>query len=565
MELRPATVPARVTRGGPGKRAVTSHAKARQTWCGLSPDQGAWGPSSLLWGHSPLLAQPETPSLHSVKLGTPGIKPPGTGIPLKQLTHDQGRTAADVAGLLRRSTPFSPRSTPMPSSPSADQYHATIRDFSRAALTPKMVGSEAIAQAPLIQSARRKHPKAAQEKDSDRLSNRNPVTGQIEWCADILATGTLLSDYQNREATGLRSVRSILKISSRRGLQRRGGSRTMDDDDLDPIAISELTRLPVSYIEQLYSSFIAMIGTAQHPMKAHHFKKFLYRLGFRDTHIVKRMFESFDVMHNNCLTFEEFVVGLSFFCYPECKWSQQEKDDLHNEVAFSEFCTKFFDLDGHERMSKLKLYKVCSTVLDKASAHVLTASIYEVISGTFATITNQEFLQCLRGNEQLRNALHCLMVLQGLRKGTVGHRKMMGWLDDCTGEWVRLTKAGRSFAMEQLVRSVKGASPKKLEEVSAKAEEYQKARSGIQAVHASYYLQVLRGLIEKGETHITKQYSRIMGALYTMQPPIAGKARELLKVETLILEGFHQALDIKFDNSGGEFARRPISPPRDDY
>lgn len=200
---------------------------------------------------------------------------------------------------------------------------------------------------------------------------------------------------------------------------------------------------------------------------------------------------------------QQVVVGLSFFVLPESKWTQREREPKYNDVAFSEFCTKFFDLDGHERISKFKLFKVsqamvssltvsqvCSTVLDKKEAILITDSLYEVISGTFATITNQEFQQCLDENEHLRSALHTLMLLQSLQPGTVGHRKVMGWLKEATHDWVKLTSVGRSYAMEQLVQRVQGATEEELVQLSLTAEDYQRARRGIEAVYASYYLQV---------------------------------------------------------------------------
>ena len=40
-------------------------------------------------------------------------------------------------------------------------------------------------------------------------------------------------------------------------------------------------------------------------MQLHQFRRFLRSFGFRDAFIVKRMFETFDVDHNDCLNFVE--------------------------------------------------------------------------------------------------------------------------------------------------------------------------------------------------------------------------------------------------------------------
>ena len=47
------------------------------------------------------------------------------------------------------------------------------------------------------------------------------------------------------------------------------------------------------------------------PMYFHQFTRFLLKLGFRDEFIVKRMFETFDVDHNDQLNFVE-VLGLLY-------------------------------------------------------------------------------------------------------------------------------------------------------------------------------------------------------------------------------------------------------------
>ena len=72
----------------------------------------------------------------------------------------------------------------------------------------------------------------------------------------------------------------------------------------------------------------------------------------------------------------QLLVGLSFFMDREKRYEYTEPPVHDHPVStpprdpstaaqfsqyvqvFIEFCTKFFDLDGHERMSKFKLYKV---------------------------------------------------------------------------------------------------------------------------------------------------------------------------------------------------------------
>ena len=120
----------------------------------------------------------------------------------------------------------------------------------------------------------------------------------------------------------------------------------------------------------------------------------------------------------------------------------------------------------------------------------MTDAIYEVISGTYATITQQEFQLILRKNERVRKALHALMVLQGLEPGSALHRKVRGKLQDATKDWVQLKKVGRSYAMEEIVKAMRNAPKDEQFRLSEIAEDYQRARRGLESVHASYYLQV---------------------------------------------------------------------------
>ena len=66
-------------------------------------------------------------------------------------------------------------------------------------------------------------------------------------------------------------------------------------------------------------------------------------------------------------------------------------------------------------MSKFKLYKVCSTCLSKADATLFADVIYEVISGTVATLTLQQFKKCLKAAPKLRHIMRLLMVLPASR------------------------------------------------------------------------------------------------------------------------------------------------------
>merc|ERR1712080_240961 len=106
----------------------------------------------------------------------------------------------------------------------------------------------------------------------------------------------------------MHTIRSILKISSRRGLQRRGGTRTLEDDGFDSRAMGKLTRFPESYIASLHASYINITGNARRSMQLHHWQKLAKQLGFKDSFIIRRMFETFDVCRKNTITFVEMIV-----------------------------------------------------------------------------------------------------------------------------------------------------------------------------------------------------------------------------------------------------------------
>ena len=104
---------------------------------------------------------------------------------------------------------------------------------------------------------------------------------------------------------GMHTMRSILKISSRQGLQRRGGARTLDDDGFDAKAMGKVTRFPESMLVSFHNRYIDVVGSAKRNMQMHHWQKFARQTGFRDQFIIKRMFETFDSCRNGLLTFVE--------------------------------------------------------------------------------------------------------------------------------------------------------------------------------------------------------------------------------------------------------------------
>lgn len=392
--------------------------------------------------------------------------------------------------------------------------------------------------------------KAPRRKKTGKAGgNRDPNTGELEWPEDIITRGTLLRDFPNVEATGLHTIRSVLKISSRVGLKRREGKRTIEDDDLDPTELSMHTQFLRSFIEKLHREYMTLTGSVLKmlPMQLHQFKRFMLNLGFVDEFIVKRMFETFDVDHHEYLNFVELLVGLSFFMDREKRYEYTEPP-VHDHPVFIEFCTKFFDLDGHERMSKFKLYKVCSTCLSKSDATLFADVIYEVISGTVATLTLQQFKKCLKAAPKLRHIMRLLMVLQGLIPGTASYQETHSDLKEVISDWTTKKKAGRSVSMELLIREIEGAPKWRVDELSATAEEFQQARRGMDAVYASYYVQVLRSVIEKGNGHVQTEHARIAAFLTpTSKFKVSEKARQLIMVETAILEGFHECLGMSID------------------
>merc|ERR1712166_532011 len=508
-------------------------------WRGMTPEKGAWASSSLIWG---------APSSARATLPLPAVPQRSKNSKALRL----GALMATRPALLMTGDCPPPRE-------SSGKYLATIRTLSRAAMDRHTTGINRTERCTSVNAkpAKSSRRKAATASAQKVVGNRNAATGELEWPKDILESGTLLRDFPNVEATGLHTVRSVLKISSRVGLKRQAGKRTIEDDDLDSQAIATHTRFLQSYIEKLHLDYMKITGSTivMLPMYFHQFTRFLLKLGFRDEFIVKRMFETFDVDHNDQLNFVELLVGLSFFMDREQRVSSDDAP-LNDSPVFIEFCTKFFDLDGHERMSKFKLYKVCSTCLSKSEATLFADVIYEVISGTVSTLTLQQFKEILKGAPpvskeapKLRHILRLLMVLQGCIPGTDGYEDTHCRLREVIDDWTTLKKAGRSVSMELLVRELQGASDVRVAELSEKAEEYQQARRGMDAVYASYYVQVFRAVIGNGKQHVAAEHSRILGtlAIDSSKFQVSEKARELLMVETAILEGFHECLGMPID------------------
>ena len=110
--------------------------------------------------------------------------------------------------------------------------------------------------------------------------------------------------------------------------------------------------------------------------------------------------------------------------------------------------------------------------------------------GTVATLTLQQFKKCLKAAPKLRHIMRLLMVLQGLIPGTASYQETHSDLKEVISDWTTKKKAGRSVSMELLIREIEGAPKWRVDELSATAEEFQQARRGMDAVYASYYVQV---------------------------------------------------------------------------
>ena len=65
-------------------------------------------------------------------------------------------------------------------------------------------------------------------------------------------------------------------------------------------------------------------------------------------------------------------------------------------------------------------------------------------AGTVATITLQQFKECLLGSPKLRHVLRLLMVLQGLLQSTPAYEETLTELLEVISDWITLKKAGRS-------------------------------------------------------------------------------------------------------------------------
>lgn len=365
----------------------------------------------------------------------------------------------------------------------------------------------------------------------------DPLSGDLMSSKSIIATSAMLNDEPRDERAPLRTCVSIITAGNR----TMAGSGEGQGDDIDTKALADVTGVLESFITGLLALYITEMKRASRSMKIEQFRRFMKKLNFTDTMIVNRLFEVFDVCKASTLTFAELAVGMCFFQQHK-KWETSREDPL-----FLDYCIRFFDLDGQEKVSKFKLYSLANATFERDRAQEFSEAVWEVISGTATSLSYGDFQKRLHEIPDLRTIMHQMMVLQSMASNSPEYFALQQEVMNVTAEWRKWKNEGRIYSLDRLLKHFAQTSDKaEQESIAHMVDEIASARKGRDGLAASFYCKVLRSVLsEKNpKSYISEEARRNQSTLDSEGGQLEGDAKVRLEIGKAVMTAFKEAYSI---------------------
>lgn len=383
--------------------------------------------------------------------------------------------------------------------------------------------------------------------------------------SSIIATSPMFNDEQRDERAPLRTVLSIITAGNR----TISGAGEGQGDEIDTRALADITGMVEWHVTTLLAQYVTEMKRATRSMKLEQFRRFMRKHNFSDSMIINRLFEVFDVCKAGVITFAELLVGLCFFI-PHKKWEKCREDPL-----FLDYSTRFFDIDGQEKLSKFKLYTVINATFGKKGkganttkeaaseaafeakriAQELSDAIWEVVSGAGASVSFGDFQRILSEMAVMRDIIHQIMALQSVEASSSEWITIEEEIMEATREWREWKASGRLFSLDRLTEEFSMTKDKQEQEaIAMQADEIAGTRKGQDGLAASFYVKTLRHIMNERDAvkYIRDECKSVQDALAKSANAENEEDRQQFEEDTklrlemngAILEAFKEAYNI---------------------
>jgi len=328
-----------------------------------------------------------------------------------------------------------------------------------------------------------------------------PVTA---W--QIVTSSDVLNKRMNDRKAPVTTLLAVISPSAQKWL----GGDSENQDEIDIEEISELTGLSAFMLNNYLALYTAEQRQSNRPMKVDHFKRLMRKLNFTNNTLTARMFEVFDSNHNGAISFTELMMGISFFV----EHSNSEEKSFHDPLLV-EYMTRFFDLDASDSLCMFDLYKILQVSFAKEWVQPCTEALWDVISnGNTGVVTYIEFEKRTQMYPNLKRVLHRIMILQGTKIDSAEYKQQMDPILALTEQWRNAKATGRINALDELAKLFMSTSDTGDRAALAfTADTMAAIKKGDESVIASYYVKVMRMIIDHGASYMSKELSSIVSKI----------------------------------------------------
>lgn len=285
-----------------------------------------------------------------------------------------------------------------------------------------------------------------------------------------------------------------------------------DEDVIDLDDLGSRTGLSANFLNNYLVLFTELQrGQQNRPMKREKFKKLLRKLHFTSGMITERMFEIFDMNNDKALSFPELVVGLAYFL-------SQSEEKVFTDPNLVTYMCLFFDLDGSASISQFELYKILQSSFPKKYFQSCVDVLWDVISnGIPGDVEFSDFKIRLEACPALKRILHRIMILQGTEPKSYEYQQQMEPILALTEQWRQAKDAGRINSLDDLARQFMRTSEKSERSALAfTADTMAAVKRGEESLVASYYVKVMRMIMDDGANYVAGEYRSIEEKLRKM-------------------------------------------------
>lgn len=305
------------------------------------------------------------------------------------------------------------------------------------------------------------------------------------------------------------------------------------DGEIDVVSLSAETGLSLHALNNYLAIFtLEQKGLNKRPMKFDKFKNLMRKLRFTNSTIVKRMFEVFDVSNDGAINFSELCKGLSFFV----EHAYSADYSVADPQLFS-YMTKFLDLDGSGNLSQFELYKILQGSLPKDYFSEVSEVIWDVMSnGVAGDIEFNDFKVRIESCPDLKRILHRVMLLQGTVRDSYEYQQQLDPILELTEKWRSAKAAGRINSLDNLAHQFMRTSDATERALLAfTADTMAAVKRGEESLVASYYVKVMRMILDNGPNYVAKEYNSICDKLKKLDKEVE-LVRKLSKLENIVKE-----------------------------